>query len=451
MINIGKCLKTSSSRSGTACRGSRHSLPRLPSTERPTDPEVETDEVALRQLLADPRLAGIPLSKLGLKLEANDDLPDYPFLRSAPGGGSEKNFVFIPAASVDVKSSPSVLSIGRRKELVFSTIAARQLKTLLERIDQPSITLAYYISCSDFIYLVSPQPLTERRFSPLQSFVDRTNFTETRAASGVRESQPYLDLSGGGFVRTYSAFVENRALGACGMLAVDRNLQPLADYWQNVRLGTRGGALRDFTFASYSLASREIEPQEALPRALGTQVAATLASWDDERLRGGIGRFAVKNTQVFTVPIGDNSVGLFVFDAEAMRRKYYLILAGGFVLIVGFVWMVALTARGHRAAAAAEQLQEKVLENLHGGFVIVDRKGSILGSTDRFRQMVGDARAEGTIDRFLAPASAAEYRKLAYGGSFEFAGNCSAVIRAPSPQSSLALPSRCPAGATSGC
>ena len=149
-------------------------------------------------------------------------------------------------------------------------------------------------------------------------------------------------------------------------------------------MGTRAGVLRDFVFATYSLASGEIVTQQVLPTALRTDVAAVLASQRRDILRGGIQRFAVKNTKVFTVPIGNISVGLFVFDAEAMRRKYYFILAGGFVLIAGFVWIVALTARGHQAAAAAERLQEEVLENLHGGFVIVDWDGSILGSISRF-------------------------------------------------------------------
>jgi signal transduction histidine kinase len=403
----------------------------------PVGLEVGTDERALLQLLADPRLAEMSLSDLGLDLVTKEDLPGYPFIRSTQREGSARSFVFFPAPSVDVDSTPRALSLRRRKELLFSRIVALQLEALLGRVDQLQITQSYFIGCSDFIHLVSPSPLSEPDFGTLRSFVDRTYFTETRKASGVRESEPYLDVTGGGFVRTYSVFVDNRSLGICGMVAVDCRLQTLADFWQNVELGTRGGDLRDFTFANYSLASRHIEPQDVLPAAVRTEIEDDLASWNNEKLTEGIQGFTVGSSKVFTVPMGaystvpmgshsgddDVIVGLFVFDAQAMRRKYYLILAVGLVLIVGFVCMVAFTAGGHRAAAAAERLQEEVLENLHGGFVIVDRQGTILGSTGRFRQMVGEDRAEGMIDRFLTPASAAEYRKLASGGSFEFAGN----------------------------
>ena len=385
--------------------------------------DVETDESALRRLLADSRLEKMPLSQLGLSLARKSDLPDYPFLHSSGQVGTRRSLVFVPGTSVDLETSRPPLSRRLRKELVFSTIAAQQLRSLLRRIDQPRITLAYYIGCSDFIHMVSPQPLTEPGFSPLRSFVDRTYFSETREASGVRESQPYLDVAGGGFVRTYSVFVDNRAVGLCGMLAVDCRLQRLADFWQGVELGIRKGTLRDFAFASYSLTSHEIEPEDVIPTELRANVTAMLTTYGAERLRGGIERFSVKTTKVFTVPLGEDSVGLFVFDAAAMRHKYLSILVAGLILIVGFVSMVALTAYGHRAAAAAEKLHEEVLENLHGGFVIVDRHGSILGSTRRFQQMVGGAGSEGTIDRFLAPESAAEYRRLASGVSFEFAGN----------------------------
>jgi signal transduction histidine kinase len=255
----------------------------------------------------------------------------------------------------------------------------------------------------------------------LSSFVDRTYFEETRATEGIRESSVYLDVTGGGFVRTYSVFVENRELKLCGMLAVDSRVQTVEDFWQTVGLGTQR-ALRDFKFARYSLDSGEIEPREALSEPLRSAAQTTLASWGAAQLNS-IENFAVDDTKVFTVPIGEGDLGLFIFEGEARRARYYLFLTGGFVFIIAFVLMVRLTASGHRAAVAAERLQEQVLENLHGGFVIVDRDGSILGSTSRFQQMVEDKRAEGTIDRFLTPESADEYRKQASDEYFQFAGS----------------------------
>lgn len=408
--------------------------PSRPSIAEVIDLATAESEEDLRRLLADPKLSDIPLSRLGLELGTRPGFPAYPFLQSTGSQGPATSFVFIPASGVQDGGAIRTLSLSRRRDLVFSRLAELKLRPLFTDIDSESIVQAYYIACSDFVRMVFPRPMPGPSFSAFRSFVDRTYFRETLASKdGLRESALYLDVTGSGFVITHSAFVHNETVGLCGLLAVDVKIQSLADFWQQVTLGGEGGGLRDFSSATLVLPERRIESGSSFSEALRTEIEAEVKEWPAEDLQGGIKRMNLGSTKVFTVPIGGGRVGLFSFNEAATRRKYFLILVFGALSIISFVIMVAYSASRQRAAAEAEQLQNEILENLHGGFAIVDRAGNIRGATERFRMMVGNPAGVPPVEGFLSRESTTEYRKLASGESFSFAGNLHRPGRADEP------------------
>jgi signal transduction histidine kinase len=109
-------------------------------------------------------------------------------------------------------------------------------------------------------------------------------------------------------------------------------------------------------------------------------------------------------------------------------------VAGGLLAIVFFVIMVSITTKEYQAGEEAEKRHLEILENLHGGFVIVDRQGRIIDANSRFWDMVGRYHVDDTIDQFLSPESAAEFRKSSTSEKgFEFAGTLISVERRNAP------------------
>ena len=381
------------------------------------------DTNELLALFQDPTLDQYSIADLGLRYATRPEFPSYGFVESVLSESAPSSYVFIPAIGVTRDGSLPDLSTKMRQELIFSKIAGLELQSILRDLPELDITATYFISCSDFIRLVALGIAPRPEFSPLRSFVDRTYFWEAYSANGhVRQTLPYLDVTGDGLVRTYSAFVDNTALQVCGMLAVDVRIRPLTSLWNKVQLGTRTGALRDFTFATYFPGTHNIQPAGELSPALSEALLARLVQ-KKTSLKKEIVKLAIEDTKIFTVPIGKNEeyqdqIGLFIFDSRAERRKYYGIFGLGFLLISCFVLMVAQSAR---VQAAAERMEDEILENLHGGFVIVNQHGKILGATTRFWQMVESDPAPKAIEDFLSTESSAEYRRLASGESF--AGN----------------------------
>jgi signal transduction histidine kinase len=72
---------------------------------------------------------------------------------------------------------------------------------------------------------------------------------------------------------------------------------------------------------------------------------------------------------------------------------------------------------------AARRMQEDIIANIQGGFVIVDAHGAITLSNRRFDDMVGGPAKDTPITGFFSPESANEYsQQLTERGGFEFAG-----------------------------
>lgn len=391
------------------------------------------DDTALLRLLVDPSLAMLPLGRLGVAGVASEGLPAYPHIQGIEkpdGPGLATSFVFVPASGVEATEEGPDLSLQTRRELVFSKIAARQLRPIVEGQGAERVTSAYYIGCADFIRVVfvphsSAPPAYDTWFKPLRSFTDRTYFYRSMAVPGqVRQSHLYLDVTGGGFVRTISAFVDNPDLGLCGMVAADITLQPLDGFWQQLGFGVTSSQLRDFTFATFSLSERKIGAGGGLSASERIQLEGQLVHSGDS-LSSGIHRWPVGAVEVFSVPKGQQEIGLLILDPGNARRKYLrLVLIGAIAIgcLIGIVW---LTAASSRAQTAVEEQQGEILDNLQAGFLTVDREGSITTANEPFRAMVGVQHfaTDATIETFLAPESAAEYRKRSEGrGRFEFAG-----------------------------
>jgi signal transduction histidine kinase/PAS domain-containing protein len=397
--------------------------------------EQITDPTELLLLLGDPRLDQLSLHQLGLRVNSALSLPDYPFLESSIPDNGVSSFVFIPSSRTEAGGPAPDLSLKLRRDLVFSKLAEQELRHLMAKVPKRRVAQAYYVSCSDFVRFVFLQPRLDvspyQGFWPLRSFVDRTYFRAAQSSSyGLRVSAPYLDVTGAGFVQTYSAFVQNSNLGLCGMLALDVDQQSLENFWQEVTLRKR--RFRDFTFGTYLTNDRSIEPADLVPKRLREDLISGLERAD---LLGGIQRLTVgDDTKVFTVPMGGGKVGLFVFDAGARRRKYWSIVIGGIAAMICFVAMVSITTREQQSVAEAERRHFEILENLHGGFVIVDRNGKIMDANGRFWEMVGSRRTHDTIYRYLSPESEAEFRKSSLSNKgFEFAGTLVSVERRSAP------------------
>ena len=174
------------------------------------------DENTLLQLLASPGLAALGQRSLGLDAVINSRLPSYPYLETAASLRGASSYVFIPAPLVDLNGN--LLSLKLRRELVFSKIVERDLKAALADTEDFKFYQSYYVSCGDFIRLVHVQSKNQLleyagKFSPMRSLADRSYFRETRDAPyRFRQSEPYIDVTGGGLVKTYSVFVDNKAL-----------------------------------------------------------------------------------------------------------------------------------------------------------------------------------------------------------------------------------------------
>ncbi|HVT60186.1 MAG TPA: HAMP domain-containing sensor histidine kinase [Thermoanaerobaculia bacterium] len=385
--------------------------------EMPAPTESISDERTLMQLLASPTLANLPLSGLGLALGTQKDLPTYPFLQTAEAAGKLPSFVFIPAASVDPQGK--YLAPKMRRDLVFSKIAERELLDLLAAFKRDQVLQAYYISCADFIRIAG-LPLEGQRssFSPLRSFADRTYFRETRRAPDhFRQSEPYIDVAGGGLINTYSIFLSNDAVGVCGMIGIDRRLQQ--SFWNRMDLGAALGPLRDFDLGSYTIGTHEIAGH--VSRALRHNLGAAIDQ-RGEAVKSEIQRIVIDQATVFTVPRGEGKIAFFVFNPRRIDSKYMSFFVVVVILLLSFLGIVWLDNWTQRSADVARQSQSEVVANLQGGFVVVDGQDRIVSSNARFQAMVEGPTNGRVVTDFLAPSSVTEYMQLKPLGGFEFAG-----------------------------
>jgi signal transduction histidine kinase len=382
------------------------------------------DENSLLQLLSSPMLANLSSRSLGLDVVRLSELPSYPALETSKARKNPVSFVFIPAPLIDQQGN--ILNPRLRRDLVFSKLVESDLRAVLA--STSGLYQAYYISCGDFVRLINTNFKNQRlgyagKFSPLRSLADRTYFRETRLApSRFRQSEPYIDVTGGGLVNTYSIFVDNSELGVCGMIGVDRQLEPLSGLWEKLSLGGGLRPMRNFDFATYIIATHQIESRSNLAREVRSSLVVELGERTHE-IENGIHRIQTARATVFTVPIGQGKIACFVYDRVHTERIYALLFGGAITAFLLFLLMALLESSIQRDANAARQLQSEIIANLHGGFVIVDDKDQIEIKNERFIEMVDGPVHGRLITSFLAPESANEYLHLkAAGAGFEFSG-----------------------------
>jgi len=384
------------------------------------------DQNTLLRMLSSPTLASLSPRTFDLDIVRRSDLPLYPAMETSASRKNPGSFVFIPAPLVDQQGQ--ILNIRLRRDLVFSKLAERDLRAALATPNGGYLYQAYYISCGDFIRLININFNDQRlgytgRFSSLRSFADRTYFRATRLTpNSFRQSEPYIDVTGGGLVSTYSVFVDNRALGLCGMIGVDRRLATLAGLWERFSLGGGLRPLRNFDFVTYAIDTQRIEPEGNLSKVMQVSLIAEVEK-NQQEIENGIQRLEIKGASVFTVPIGQGKLACFVYDKARKDRTYALLFGGALTAFLLFLFMALLESSIQRDAHAARQLQSEIVANLHGGFVIVDGRDQIEINNESFANMAGKPVHGKLITSFLAPESANEYLHLkASGGGFEFAG-----------------------------
>lgn len=382
------------------------------------------DEATLLELLSSSTLDSLPRNFFGLDTVKQKDLPSYPALETSAAIKNPRSFVFIPAPLVEQQGN--IINARLRRELVFSKLVESDLRAALAT--EGKFYQAYYISCGDFVRLININFKDQRvgytrKFSPLRSLVDRTYFRETHLAlNHFRQSEPYIDVTGGGLVNTYSIFVDNRDLGFCGMIGIDRQLEPLAGLWEKLSLGGGLRPMRNFDFATYEISTHHIESKDDLAKEVRLNLTAELRKRESE-LENGIYRFETLRASAFTVPIQQGKIACFVYDRVRTERTYKLLFGGAITAFLLFLLMALLERAIQRDANAARRLQSEIVANMHGGFVIVDDEDNIEMKNERFVEMVGGPARHKAITGFLAPESANEYLHLkATGGGFEFAG-----------------------------
>jgi len=386
--------------------------------------EIQDPQILL-QALSNPRLADLPLQSLGLDIVRQHDLPSYPSVETSTGTRNSPSFVFIPAPVVDT-SNGQVLSLRLRRELVFSKLAERYLRSTLATPDIGKLYQSYYIGCGDFVRIINRDSANQlitysQKFPPLRSLVDRTYFRETRRASGdFRRSEPYIDVTGGGLVCTYSIFIRNKHHDLCGMIAVDRQLEPFAGLWADLHLGELWRSTRN-AYATYDIDRHAIESAKPIGTELRTQLGIAIRNREHD-IEGGIQRFEIGKATAFTVPIGGHKIACFIFDSAGTNRTYSVLVVSALFCFCLFLLMAWLDRSIQLDSDAARRLQEDIISNIQGGFVIVDSHGSITLSNSRFEAMVGGAAKGTPIIRFFSPESANEYSQLRERGGFEFAG-----------------------------
>jgi signal transduction histidine kinase len=409
-------------------KGALDNLKALPPGQQPMPSDLSleaiTDPDTLLRLLNDPALHKLSIADLGLSAHETKEYPGRFYLQTAARPSS--SFVFISAPLVEVSDGRIDLSLPVKKELVFSKLAEPYLRQVIPQTaghlgsGERAIHQTYFIPISGFTRLVAGQA-EEYGFSSLRSFSDRTYFYKTRSAQDhFRRTEPYVDVTGGGLVVTYSVFIENQALGIFGMVGIDRRLEPLKSFWGRILLGVPFGPLKDFRFGSYDSTSTK---SDAAPRDdIAADIEAAVKADKDQDLQKEIRRLPKGDPTVFTVPMGNKEIGYFVFDR--IGWKYTLLAILYFFALSGPLVMGWLTFHYSRATIKSERLQEEIVTNLKGGFLVVDGRDRIHISNQKFRELVGDEDIhKDHLGKYLTEETLHEYHQLKPSGGFEFTGS----------------------------
>ena len=97
------------------------------------------------------------------------------------------------------------------------------------------------------------------------------------------------------------------------MIGVDRHLQSFAGFWADLNLWGASGPLRNFSYGTYSIRTKKLQPVSDLTSDLKSHLMVELKKRQQE-IEGGIERIELDGATIFTVPIGQGAIACFIFD-----------------------------------------------------------------------------------------------------------------------------------------
>jgi signal transduction histidine kinase len=404
----------------TDLKYSVEALKPLPSNRRlgSHSPETASDQDELLQWMSNSAIRSLTVDDLNLRPYLDPEFPGRPALQTKAGRAS--SFVFIPAPLVTADGDRLDLAPALKRELVFSKIVESRLLDAIPQIaselgPKDYIYQAYFIPFSGFIRIIAAKVDDQvanygGSFPLLKSFSDRTYFNMTKkAAHQFRRSEPYIDVTGGGLVVTYSVYVRNDSLGVVGLIGIDRRLPLPKSFWDRMRLGLgpSPNPLKDFKFGSSQQPSGGSQEPKGEEATLRKQIGA-----NQRYFQQGIRRVPIDSTTAFTVPMGEDEVGYFLFDAGRIARKYKILAVLYAAALIVPAVLALLTFYFRHATVMSERMQEEIVRNLQSGFLVVDQQDRILTANEKFQEIVDDRSPKlQKLGKYLVPESLSDYHR----------------------------------------
>lgn len=396
----------------------------------------------LVSLLRDPILPLLSLAELGLEANHDKRLAPLACVQSALSLEKADSFVFVPAPLVESDGTTADLPLSVRREVVRTKLLEPYLLEVGALFAKDGVHQSYFIPYSGIIR-VRHEGDQEPQYShygesfgryPVRSFSDRTYFMATfEKEDHYRVSDVYLDVAGGGLVRTYSVFLSNPGIGLVGMLGVDRRLsEGFARSWSELNLGAGLGLLRDFEYGVYRTGDSD-EPSQVrsaptVPGAVRDRIRTEIDKQPQD-FQKSPKRISGDGYTVFTAPKGGKEIAFYVFDSGRTKTKYFLLSALLAVSGAALATMLLITLVARREAEQRlqqvhqqGQLKSEIVGNLNGGFVTVGDDDRVVDSNKKFKQLIS-APEGARLTALFSDETKNEYLDLKRTkGAFEFAG-----------------------------